>query len=194
MVKTASTMLDLGTKAPNFQLPDTVSGETISLETFADKKGLLVMFICQHCPFVKHIKSELARIGKDYVEKGLGVVAISSNSVETHPDDAPENLKAMAEEEGFNFPFCYDETQEVAKAYTAACTPDFFLFDRDRTLVYRGQLDDSSPGNDEPVNGKDLRAAIENVLADQPVNPEQQPSIGCNIKWAPGNEPPYFQG
>ncbi|AFZ49263.1 thioredoxin family protein [Dactylococcopsis salina] len=194
MVKTASTMLDLGTKAPNFQLPDTVSGETISLETFADKKGLLVMFICQHCPFVKHIKSELARIGKDYVEKGLGVVAISSNSVETHPDDAPENLKAMAEEEGFNFPFCYDETQEVAKAYTAACTPDFFLFDRDRSLVYRGQLDDSSPGNDEPVNGKDLRAAIENVLADQPVNPEQQPSIGCNIKWAPGNEPPYFQG
>jgi len=194
MVKTASTMLDLGTKAPNFQLPDTVSGETISLETFATKKGLLVMFICQHCPFVKHIKSELARIGKDYVEKGLGVVAISSNSVETHPDDAPENLKAMAEEEGFNFPFCYDETQEVAKAYTAACTPDFFLFDRDRTLVYRGQLDDSSPGNDEPVNGKDLRAAIENVLADQPVNPEQQPSIGCNIKWAPGNEPPYFQG
>ena len=194
MVKTASTMLDLGTKAPNFQLPDTVSGETISLETFADKKGLLVMFICQHCPFVKHIKSELARIGKDYVEKGLGVVAISSNSVETHPDDAPENLKAMAEEEGFNFPFCYDETQEVAKAYTAACTPDFFLFDRDRSLVYRGQLDDSSPGNDEPVNGRDLRAAIENVLADQPVNPEQQPSIGCNIKWAPGNEPPYFQG
>ncbi|PNW53536.1 UNVERIFIED_CONTAM: alkyl hydroperoxide reductase [Euhalothece sp. KZN 001] len=194
MVETASTMLDLGTKAPNFQLPDTVSGETISLETFADKKGLLVMFICQHCPFVKHIKSELARIGKDYVEKGLGVVAISSNSVETHPDDAPENLKAMAEEEGFNFPFCYDETQEVAKAYTAACTPDFFLFDRDRSLVYRGQLDDSSPGNDEPVNGKDLRAAIENVLADQPVNPKQQPSIGCNIKWTPGNEPPYFQG
>ena len=193
MVKTASTMLDLGTKAPNFQLPDTVSGETISLDTFADKKGLLVMFICQHCPFVKHIKSELARIGKDYVEKGLGVVAISSNSVETHPDDAPENLKAMAEEEGFNFPFCYDETQEVAKAYTAACTPDFFLFDRDRSLVYRGQLDDSSPGNDQPVNGKDLRVAIENVLADQPVNPEQQPSIGCNIKWISGNEPAYFQ-
>jgi len=194
MVKTASTMLELGTKAPAFQLPDTVSGKTISLDTFADKKGLLVMFICQHCPFVKHIKSELARIGKDYVDQGLGIVAISANSVETHPDDAPENLKAMAEEEGFNFPFCYDQTQEVAKAYTAACTPDFFLFDRDRALVYRGQLDDSRPGNEEPVNGKDLRAAIENVLADQPVDFEQQPSIGCNIKWAPGNEPPYFQG
>lgn len=194
MVKTASTMLDLGTKAPDFQLPDTVSGKTISLASFADKKGLLVMFICQHCPFVKHIKSELARIGKDYVDQGLGIVAISANSVQTHPDDAPENLKAMAEEEGFNFPFCYDETQEVAKAYTAACTPDFFLFDRDRALVYRGQLDDSRPGNEEPVNGKDLRAAIEKVLADQPVSADQDPSIGCNIKWAPGNEPSYFQG
>lgn len=194
MVKTASTMLELGTKAPDFQLPDTVSGKTISLASFADKKGLLVMFICQHCPFVKHIKSELARIGKDYVDQGLGIVAISANSVQTHPDDAPENLKAMAEEEGFNFPFCYDETQEVAKAYTAACTPDFFLFDRDRALVYRGQLDDSRPGNEEPVNGKDLRAAIKKVLADQSVSADQDPSIGCNIKWAPGNEPPYFQG
>jgi peroxiredoxin len=194
MVKTASTMLDLGTKAPNFALPDTVSGKTISLDTFADKKGLLVMFICQHCPFVQHIQQELARIGQDYMEQGLGIVAISSNSVETHPDDAPEKLKAMAEEQGFNFPFCYDETQEVAKAYTAACTPDFFLFDSSRALVYRGQLDDSRPGNDQPVNGKDLRAAIEQVLADEPISPEQKPSIGCNIKWAPGNEPPYFQG
>lgn len=194
MVKTASTMLELGTKAPNFNLPDTVSGETISLDTFAGKKGLLVMFICQHCPFVKHIKLELARLGKDYLDQGLGIVAISSNSVETHPDDSPENLKAMAQEEGFNFPFCYDETQEVAKAYTAACTPDFFLFDSDRALVYRGQLDDSRPSNDEPVNGKDLRAAIEKVLADEPVSPDQEPSIGCNIKWKPGNEPPYFQG
>lgn len=193
MVKTASTMLELGTKAPDFQLPDTVSGETISLDTFANKKALLVMFICQHCPFVQHIKSELARIGKDYVDQGLGIVAISANSVQTHPDDAPDQLKAMAQQEGFNFPFCYDETQEVAKAYTAACTPDFFLFNRDRALVYRGQLDDSRPGNEEPVNGKDLRAAIDNVLADQPVNPDQQPSIGCNIKWTPGNEPPYFQ-
>jgi len=152
------------------------------------------MFICQHCPFVQHVQSELARIGKDYMEQGLGVIAISSNSVETHPDDAPEKLKAMAEAQGFNFPFCYDETQEVAKAYTAACTPDFFLFDSTRALVYRGQLDDSRPGNDLPVNGKDLRAAIEKVLADEPISPEQKPSIGCNIKWAPGNEPPYFQG
>ncbi len=194
MVKTASTMLELGTKAPNFNLPDTVSGRTISLDTFADKKALLIMFICQHCPFVQHIQSELARIGKDYMEQGLGIIAISSNSVETHPDDAPEKLKAMAEAQGFNFPFCYDETQEVAKAYTAACTPDFFLFDSTRALVYRGQLDDSRPGNDQPVNGKDLRAAIEKVLADEPISPEQKPSIGCNIKWTPGNEPPYFQG
>ncbi|NBD17669.1 MAG: redoxin domain-containing protein [Cyanobacteria bacterium] len=194
MVKTASTMLELGTKAPNFNLPDTVSGRTISLDTFADKKALLIMFICQHCPFVQHVQSELARIGKDYMEQGLGIIAISSNSVETHPDDAPEKLKAMAEAQGFNFPFCYDETQEVAKAYTAACTPDFFLFDSTRALVYRGQLDDSRPGNDQPVNGKDLRAAIEKVLADEPISPEQKPSIGCNIKWAPGNEPPYFQG
>ncbi len=193
MVKTASTMLELGTKAPDFQLPDTVSGETISLNAFAGKKGLLVMFICQHCPFVKHVQSELARIGKDYRDQGLGIVAISSNSIETHPDDAPENLKAMAQAEGFNFPFCYDETQEVAKAYTAACTPDFFLFDSDRALVYRGQLDDSRPGNDQPVNGKDLRAAIEKVLADESISPDQKPSIGCNIKWTPGNEPPYFQ-
>jgi len=194
MVKTASTMLELGTKAPNFNLPDTVSGRTISLDTFADKKALLIMFICQHCPFVQHVQSELARIGKDYMAQGLGIIAISSNSVETHPDDAPEKLKAMAEAQGFNFPFCYDETQEVAKTYTAACTPDFFLFDSTRALVYRGQLDDSRPGNDQPVNGKDLRAAIEKVLADEPIGPEQKPSIGCNIKWAPGNEPPYFQG
>jgi len=194
MVKTASTMLELGTKAPNFNLPDTVSSRTISLDTFADKKALLIMFICQHCPFVQHVQSELARIGKDYMEQGLGIIAISSNSVETHPDDAPEKLKAMAEAQGFNFPFCYDETQAVAKAYTAACTPDFFLFDSTRALVYRGQLDDSRPGNDQPVNGKDLRAAIEKVLADEPISPEQKPSIGCNIKWAPGNEPPYFQG
>jgi len=194
MVKTASTMLELGTKAPNFNLPDTVSGRTISLDTFADKKALLIMFICQHCPFVQHVQSELARIGKDYMAQGLGIIAISSNSVETHPDDAPEKLKAMAEAQGFNFPFCYDETQEVAKTYTAACTPDFFLFDSTRALVYRGQLDDSRPGNEQPVNGKDLRAAIEKVLADEPIGPEQKPSIGCNIKWAPGNEPPYFQG
>lgn len=192
VVLTESTMMPLGSKAPDFQLPDTVSSKTISLDTFANQPALLVMFICQHCPFVKHVKEELARLGKDYADRGLGMVAISANNVETHPDDSPGNLKAMAEELGFNFPFCYDESQETAKAYTAACTPDFFLFDDQRKLVYRGQLDDSRPGNDQPVTGKDLRAAIDAVLTGKQVNPNQKPSIGCNIKWKPGNEPPYF--
>jgi peroxiredoxin len=192
MVKTASTMLALGTKAPDFQLPDAVSGQTISLSTFANQRALLVMFICQHCPFVKHVQSELAKIGKDYHDRGLGIVAISANDITTHPTDSPDHLKTMAETEGFTFPFCYDESQETAKAYTAACTPDFFLFDGDRTLVYRGQLDDSRPGNDKPLNGTDLRAAIDAVLANQPVSAEQKPSIGCNIKWRAGNEPTYF--
>jgi hypothetical protein len=142
---------------------------------------------------VKHVQAELARLGQDYVPKDVGIVAVSANSVETHPQDSPEHLKAMAESLGFNFPYCYDETQAVAKAYTAACTPDFFLFDGDMKLVYRGQLDDSRPGNDAPVNGKDLRAALDTVLAEQSVSPEQKPSIGCNIKWAPGNEPEYFK-
>lgn len=192
MARTASTMLDLGTKAPDFQLPDTVSGETISLADFADKKALLVMFICRHCPFVKHIQDELARLGQDYISQGLGIVAISANDVANHPDDAPDKLKEMAQALGFNFPFCYDETQETAKAYTAACTPDFFLFDKDYKLVYRGQLDESRPGNDLPVNGKDLRAAIETVLGGREVDTNQKPSLGCNIKWKPGNEPDYY--
>ncbi len=192
MVKTASTMLPLGIKAPNFQLPEVVSSKTISLDTFAGKQGLLIMFICQHCPFVKHIEKELAKIGKDYENTNLGILAISANNIETHPDDAPDNLKAMALELGFTFPYCYDETQEVAKAYTAACTPDFFLFDAKQELVYRGQLDDSRPGNDKPVTGKDLRNAIDMVLAGKEINPDQKPSIGCNIKWKPGNEPSYF--
>ena len=191
MVKTASTMLPLGTAAPEFQLPDVVSGETISLATFADKKALLVMFICQHCPFVKHVKPELARIGRDYSDR-LGIVAISANDVENYPDDSPEKLKQMAEEREFNFPVCYDESQEVSKAYTAACTPDFFLFDESNRLVYRGQLDDSRPSTDIPVTGRDLRLAIDAILRDKEVNPEQKPSIGCNIKWKPGNEPEYF--
>lgn len=193
MVKTASTMLELGTSAPDFQLPDVVSGETVSLADFKDKSALLVMFICQHCPFVKHVQDELARLGQDYVPKNVGIVAISSNSVQTHPQDSPEHLKQMAETLGFNFPFCYDETQEVAKAYTAACTPDFFLFDGDMKLVYRGQLDDSRPGNNKPVDGKDLRGAIASVLAGEPLPADQKPSIGCNIKWTPGNEPEYFK-
>ena len=192
MARTPSTMLPLGTKAPDFQLPDVVSGKPISLDTFTDKKSLLVMVICQHCPFVKHVQNELAKLGEDYVEQGLGIVAISANDVSNYPDDSPENLKAMAQELGFNFPFCYDESQKTTKAYTAACTPDFFLFDSDFKLTYRGQLDDSRPGNDVPVTGKDLRAAIEAVLGERPVNSDQKPSLGCSIKWKPGNEPPYY--
>ena len=192
MTLTASTMLPLGTQAPDFHLPDVVSGKSISLATFPDKKALLVMFICQHCPFVKHIKAELAQLGKDYIPNNLAIVAISANDINKYPADAPEFLKAMARELGFNFALCYDETQEIAKAYTAACTPDFFIFDAERKLVYRGQLDDSRPSNDKPVTGADLRAAIEAVLAGKPVASEQKPSIGCNIKWKPGNEPNYF--
>lgn len=185
-------MLPLGTSAPSFSLKDVVSQDALSLDTFADKQGLLVMFICQHCPFVLHVESELSRLGQDYVSKGLGVLAISANSVETHPQDSPDKLREQVERAGFNFPYAYDETQEVAKSYTAACTPDFFLFDSDRKLVYRGQLDDSRPGNDKPVTGTDLRAAIDDVLAGQTVSEAQKPSIGCNIKWAPGKEPSYF--
>lgn len=192
MALTPSTMLDLGTEAPDFRLPDVVSGKTISLATFTGKKALLVMFICRHCPYVQHVKEELARLGKDYAKKDIGIVAISANDVANYPDDAPDQLKAMAKELGFTFPFCYDEGQETAKAYTAACTPDFFLFDANRTLVYRGQLDDGRPGNNKPVTGRDLRAAIDAVLAGKPVHPKQMPSVGCNIKWKTGNAPSYF--
>ncbi len=192
MALTASTMLALGTSAPEFQLRDVTTGDPISLETFAGKKALLVMFICRHCPFVKFIQTELAQLGQDYVPQGVGMVAISANSVQTHPEDAPEKLKEMAQELGFKFPYCYDETQGVAKAYTAACTPDFFLFDGAFKLVYRGQLDDSRPSNNQPVTGADLRAALEAVLGGQPVSTVQKPSIGCNIKWHPGSEPAYF--
>ncbi len=191
MALTPSTMLPLGTKAPDFQLPDVVSGKTISLNSFAGKKGLLVMFICRHCPFVKHVQGELAQIGKDYANTDVGIVAISTNDAANYPDDAPDKLKEMAQQLGFTFPFCYDESQEVAKAYTAACTPDFFLFDAEGQLVYRGQLDDSRPSNNQPVTGKDLRAALDAVLASQTVNSDQKPSIGCNIKWKPGNAPAY---
>ncbi|MEQ8467778.1 thioredoxin family protein [Coleofasciculus sp. E1-EBD-02] len=192
MALTASTMLPLGNKAPEFHLPDVVSGETISLDTFTGKQGLVVIFLCRHCPFVKHVQGELAKLGRDYQDADLGIVAISANDATTHPDDAPDKLKEMAQELGLTFPLCYDENQETAKAYTAACTPDFFVFDRDRKLVYRGQFDDSRPGNDQPVTGKDLRSAIDAVLAQSPVSEEQKPSIGCNIKWKPGNEPAYY--
>ncbi|MBV9020839.1 MAG: thioredoxin family protein [Ktedonobacteraceae bacterium] len=192
MVAVGSTMLPLGTQAPDFHLPDVVSGKTISLATFADKKALFVMFICRHCPYVQHVQGELARIGEDYQDKSVGIVAISANDTTNFPEDAPDKLKAMAEELGFTFPYCYDESQETARAYTAACTPDFFLFDGERNLVYRGQLDDSRPGNTIAVTGKDLRAAIDAVLADKAVDANQKASIGCNIKWKPGKAPDYF--
>lgn len=191
MALTPSTMLPLGTKAPDFRLTDVVSGQTISLDTFAGKQALLVMFICRHCPFVKHIQAALARIGNDYVNADVGIVAISANDAANYPNDAPEKLKEMATQLGFTFPFCYDESQETAKAYTAACTPDFFIFDANRELVYRGQLDQSRPSNGKPVTGKDLRSALDAVIAQSSVNSDQKPSIGCNIKWKPGNAPSY---
>ena len=191
MVLTPSTMLPLGTTAPDFTLPDTTTGNPLTLQAVQGDKGLLVMFICCHCPFVKHIQTQLTALGKDYHGQGINIVAISANDVENYPDDAPDKLQAMAIEWGFTFPVLYDETQAVAQAYKAACTPDFFLFDGDLKLVYRGQLDESRPGNDAPLDGKDLQAAMDLVLAGKPVPETQKPSIGCNIKWKPGNEPQY---
>jgi peroxiredoxin len=193
MVLTPSTMMPLGTPAPDFSLPDTVSGRTLSLADFADRKALLVMFICNHCPFVIHVRSGLAALGEDYADRDVGIVAISANDPENYPADSPDKLGEEARTYGYRFPYLFDETQETAKAYTAACTPDFFLFDRDRKLVYRGQLDDSRPESGIPVTGEDLRAAMDAVLEDRPVPAEQKPSIGCNIKWRPGNEPDYFK-
>ncbi len=193
MALTPSTMLALGTLAPNFKLQDVISGNMVSLDDFKGKKALLVMFICRHCPYVQHVKEEIAKIGQEYKEKDIGIVAISANDINSYPQDSPESLKEMAEELGFDFSFLYDKSQEIAKAYTAACTPDFFIFDKNRKLVYRGQLDDSRPGNNLPITGKDLREAIDAVLQDKPINPNQKPSMGCNIKWKPGNEPSYFQ-
>ncbi len=190
MAVTPSTMLDLGTTAPQFSLPDVTTGKTITLEDFAERKALLVIFLCAHCPYVIHVREELARIGKHYADSGLGIVSISSNDVANYPDDSPDNLRSMAKTCEFNFPVCYDETQEIAKAYTAACTPDFFLFDAATRLVYRGQLDSSRPNRGRP-NGSDLRAAIDAVLAGRPVDSVQKPSTGCNIKWKSGNQPSY---
>lgn len=187
-------MLPLGVSAPAFNLTDVVSGNAISLDTFTGKTALLVMFISVHCPFVKHVQTQLAQIGKDYASQGLGIVGISPNDIEKYPDDAPEHLQALAQAEGFNFPLCCDPSQAVAKVYTAACTPDFFLFDSQRHLAYRGQLDDSRPSNGKPVTGQDLRHAIESLLAGKDVDPNQRPSIGCNIKWIEGNAPEYFTG
>jgi peroxiredoxin len=179
----ASTMLPLGTTAPDFSLPDVVSGKVCSLESFADKDGLLVMFICRHCPYVVHVEQELAKLGRDFQQSRLGIVAISSNDPVAYPDDAPSQLKDMALRLGFTFPFCFDASQDVARAYRAACTPDFYLFNRNRRLVYRGQFDDSRPGSGKPVTGRDLRAAIEAMLAGKPVDPHQRASMGCSIKW-----------
>lgn len=186
-------MMPLGTEAPDFSLPD-VDGLQVARDDFAAAPGLLVMFICNHCPFVQHVRDELARFGREYVDKGLAIVAISSNDVVQHPEDDPEKMRHEAAEVGYVFPYLFDEDQSVAKAYRAACTPDFFLFDRQRRLVYRGQLDDSRPGNDVAVTGSDLRAAADTLLAGEPVTVDQKPSIGCNIKWKPGHEPDYFHG
>jgi len=184
-------MLSLGAPLPSFQLPDVISGQLVSPDTIKRGKGVLVMFICQHCPYVVHVKEELARLGRDYEKKNIGIIAISSNDAKHYPEDRPEKLKAMALKLTLTFPLCYDETQNVAKAFTAACTPDFFLFDQQQRLVYRGQLDESRPGNGQPVTGKDVRAALDALLTDQPVSQNQRPSAGCNIKWKPGGEPDH---
>jgi len=189
-----STMLDLGTEAPDFSLPDSVSGEVVSLTDFSDRKALLVMFICNHCPYVKHIREELARFARDYAPASLGIVAISSNDIEEYPSDSPVAMAEEAETHGYTFPYLYDEDQSVAKSYTAMCTPDFFLFGPDRKLVYRGRFDESRPDSGIPVTGRDLRAAVDAVFAGDEVSEDQHPSMGCSIKWKPGNAPAYFNG
>ncbi|MDD3448468.1 MAG: thioredoxin family protein [Gammaproteobacteria bacterium] len=192
MSLTPSTMLELGTPAPDFSLPEPLTGKTVGLRDFAGTPALLVVFMCNHCPYVKHVQHELAAFIREYQERGLAAVGISSNDVTTHPDDGPEFMAEEARRQGYTFPYLYDRSQSAAKAYRAACTPDFFLFDGGRRLVYRGQFDGSRPGNDIPVSGEALRAAVEAVLAGRPVPAEQVPSIGCNIKWQAGNEPDYF--
>ena len=191
MVRTPSTMLPLGTPAPDFKLMN-VDGREVELADFADKPALLVMFMCNHCPFVIHVADQLAQLSSEYMARGVAVVGINSNDTAAHPADSPERMVAEAEERGYQFPYLFDETQEVAHEYRAACTPDFFLFDKDRKLVYRGQLDDSRPGNGVPVTGKDLRAALDSTLAGGAPVSEQRASLGCNIKWKAGNEPDYF--
>ena len=185
-------MLELGTLAPAFKLPDVVSGKTLGLNDVAAGQPVLVMFLSRHCPYVQHVKKELAKLSQDYRGKAIGVVAIASNYVPEYPQDAPDSLREFALEEGFAFPICFDESQQVAKEYKAACTPDFFLFDAERRLAYRGQLDGSRPNSGIPVTGADLRAAMDAVLAGHAPSPEQRPSLGCNIKWRKGNEPAYF--
>jgi peroxiredoxin len=186
-------MRALGTPAPEFTLTDVVTGNRITLDTFKDRDALLVMFICRHCPFVQHVQHELAHIGRDYLGRPLGIVAISSSDLSAYPQDRPESLRDQATTLGFTFPYCCDESQEVAKAFGASCTPDLFLFDRQRQLAYRGRLDESRPQSGVPVTGRDLRAALDEVLSGAPVSPSQLPSLGCNIKWKPGQEPTYYE-
>ncbi|MGA2802371.1 MAG: thioredoxin family protein [Verrucomicrobiota bacterium] len=191
MALTPSIMLPLGTTAPNFKLPDT-NGKTVSLADFKDKPALLVLFICNHCPYVKHIRAGLAQLARDYLLRGVAIVGINSNDVANYSDDSPEKMKEEVKSAGYLFPYLYDESQAVAKAYRAACTPDIYLFDKSHRLVYRGQFDDSRPGNGIPVTGRDLRVALDAVLAGKPVSPNQKTSMGCNIKWKSGNEPEYY--
>jgi len=191
MVRTPSTMLPLGTTAPEFSLMN-VDGRTLSLADVAGPRGTVVMFICNHCPYVKHVADQLAALGRELMPQGIGMVAISSNDVAAHPADSPEQMVRESEERGYPFAYLFDETQQAAKAYHAACTPDFYLFDADQKLVYRGQLDDSRPGSDIPVTGSDLRRAIDALIAGEAVPEPQKPSLGCNIKWREGNEPEYF--
>lgn len=183
MARTESNMLPLGTKAPDFQLLDVTTNEMVTLKSVAGKKGTVVMFICNHCPFVKHVNKEIVRISNDYRVLGFGFVAISSNDVVKYPEDSPEKMALVAQEEDYEFPYLYDETQEVANAYDAACTPDFYVFDSELKLVYRGQLDNSRPGNSIQVTGRDLREALDNILSNSPQRTDQKPSLGCNIKW-----------
>ena len=192
MARTPSTMLELGTPAPDFRLPEPATGTNVSLADLRGAKGLLVMFICNHCPYVKHIRSALAAFAREYQSRGLAIVGINSNDVANYPDDAPDKMVEEVKSAGYIFPYLYDETQKVAKAYRAACTPDFFLFDGNQKLVYRGQFDDSRPRNDLPVTGADMRAAVDALLAGQPIAADQKPSLGCNIKWKPDNEPDYY--
>jgi peroxiredoxin len=192
MADTLSTMQPLGTKAPYFRLPDPM-GKTVSLDDFKDSSALLMVFMCNHCPFVQHILPHFSRLAQEYQARGVGIVGISSNDVQSYPQDGPAKMAELSQSRGLTFPYLFDEAQEVAKAYGAACTPDFYLFDGNRQLVYRGQMDDSRPGNNRPITGADLRAALDAVLEGRPVSGNQKPSVGCNIKWKPGNEPGYFR-
>jgi peroxiredoxin len=192
MAETPSNMIPLGSVAPDFTLPDVVSGNDVALSEAKSDVATVIMFICNHCPFVKHVQEGLVKLANEYTQQRVSFLAISSNDVKAFPEDGPDQMKAVAQEKKYPFPYLYDESQEVAKAYKAACTPDLYIFDKDLKCVYRGQLDDSRPSNNVPVTGKDIREALDSLLAGKPVSDQQRASIGCNIKWKAGNEPPYF--